>query len=122
MSGAKVRVALDARKGRCVVATEAIAAGELIEATPAVVLSAADCGVLDRTPLAHYYFEWDSEDGRGAIGLGLATLCNHSARPRARVERNYAATTLDLVAEQPIAAGDEVTIDYNCPLWFDVSE
>ena len=26
--------------------------------------------------------------------------------------------TLDLVALLPIAAGDEVTIDYNCPLWF----
>jgi SET domain-containing protein len=26
------------------------------------------------------------------------------------------------LALAPIAAGDEVTIDYNCPLWFDPQE
>jgi hypothetical protein len=32
------------------------------------------------------------------------------------VRRNLAQDTLDLVAAAPIAAGDEVTIDYHCPL------
>jgi SET domain-containing protein len=34
------------------------------------------------------------------------------------MRRNLAQDTLDLLALAPIAAGDEVTIDYNCPLWF----
>jgi SET domain-containing protein len=97
----------------------------MIEAAPAILLSAADCAVLDRTSLAHYYFHWDGDadgDGRGALALGYVGLCNHSAQPRARVVRNYADTTLDLVALEDIAVGEEITIDYNCPLWFDVSE
>jgi len=35
------------------------------------------------------------------------------------VRRNLAQDTLDLVTTAPIAAGDEVTIDYHCPLWFE---
>jgi SET domain-containing protein len=56
------------------------------------------------------------------VALGLVSLCNHSRRPRARVRRNYASETLDLVALMPIAAGEEVTIDYNCPLWFEAQD
>jgi hypothetical protein len=38
------------------------------------------------------------------------------------VQRNYARETLDLLAVMPMAAGDEVTIDYNCPLWFEAQD
>jgi len=53
------------------------------------------------------------------LALGLLTLCNHSARPNARVDRNFARHTLDLIAVAPVAAGEEVTIDYGCVLWFE---
>lgn len=121
----KVAITVDPRKGRCIVARATIAAGELIEAAPTIILDGADCAALDRTILGHYYFHWDGDadgDGRGAVALGYTGLCNHSARPCARVERNYANETLDLVAIETIEPGVEVTIDYNCPLWFDVRE
>ena len=35
---------------------------------------------------------------------------------------NRARETLDLLALTPIAAGREITIDYNCPLWFAAAE
>jgi hypothetical protein len=85
-------------------------------------LPAADCSALDRTVIHDYYFHWDGDpdgEGRGALALGFVTLCNHSSQPCARVERNYARLTLDLVAIAAIAAGDEVTIDYGCTLWFE---
>jgi SET domain-containing protein len=81
--------------------------------------------MLDRTIVHDYYFHWDGDpdgEGRGALALGFVTLCNHSSRPCARVERNYARLTLDLVAIAAIAAGDEVTIDYGCTLWFEPCE
>jgi SET domain-containing protein len=112
-------------KGRCLVAAVKIAEGELIEAAPVVIVSAVDCAALDRTALGNYYFHWDGEsegDGRGAVALGYVGLCNHSDRPSARFERNPVEETIDLIALQPIAAGEEVTIDYNCPLWFEVAE
>jgi SET domain-containing protein len=109
-------------RGRGVFAREPIAPGTVIEAAPVIVLPATDCSILDRTIIYEYYFHWDGDpdgEGRGALALGLVTLCNHSSRPRARVQRNYARLTLDLVAIGPIEPGEEVTIDYGCTLWFE---
>ena len=121
----RLEIRHDPLKGRGVFASAPIAAGSVIEAAPVIVVPAKDCPLLDRTILHDYYFHWDSDpdggpggEGRGAVPLGLVALCNHSRRPRARVRRNAVQGTLDLVALAPIAAGDEVTIDYNCPLWF----
>ncbi len=113
----KLEIRSDPAKGRGVFAVAPIAAGALIEAAPVIVVAAAECALLDRTILHDYYFAWDGE-GRGAVALGLTSLCNHSRRPSARVRRNHAQGTLDLIALAAIAAGEEVTIDYNCPLWF----
>ncbi len=115
----------DAAKGRGVFARAPIAAGGLIEAAPVIIVPAAECPLLDRTILHDYYFHWDGDpdgEGRGAVALGLVALCNHSRRPRARVRRNFAQGTLDLIALVPIAAGEEITIDYNCPLWFEAQD
>ena len=111
----------DPAKGRGVFARQPIPGGTLIEAAPVIIVPAEQCPLLDRTILHDYYFQWDNFDrsARGAVPLGLVALCNHSHRPNARVRRNLAQDTLDLVATAPIAAGDEVTIDYHCPLWFE---
>jgi SET domain-containing protein len=111
-------------KGRAVFARRPFAPGDLIDAAPVIVVSAADSALLDRTVVGHYYFHWAGEepDGTGALALGLLSLCNHSARPRARVHRNFADETLELVAVAPIASGEEITIAYGCKLWFEPSE
>jgi uncharacterized protein len=111
----------DPQKGRGVFASAPIAAGTLIEAAPVIIVPPGQVKLLDQTILHDYYFSWDDAlegEASGAVALGLVSLCNHSRRPCARVRRNVAQGTLDLVALVPIAAGDEVTIDYNCPLWF----
>jgi SET domain-containing protein len=115
----------DPVKGRGVFAAAPIGAGSVIEAAPVIIVPAEQCQLLDRTILHDYYFHWDGDpdgEGSGAVALGLVALCNHSRRPRARVRRNFAQDTLDLVALAPISAGEEVTIDYNCPLWFTVED
>jgi len=120
-----LEIRTDPAKGRGVFARTPIAAGNLIEAAPVIVVPPAHCALLDKTILHDYYFHWDGDpdrDGSGAVALGLVALCNHSRRPNARVRRNLAQETLDLFALAPIAAGDEVTIDYNCPLWFEPQE
>jgi SET domain-containing protein len=125
----RLEIRSDPTRGRGVFAAAPIAAGTLIEAAPVIIASAADCALLDKTILHDYYFHWDGDpdsgpggDRRGAVALGLVALCNHSRRPRARVRRNHARGTLDLVALAPIAAGEEITIDYNCPLWFEAQD
>ncbi len=121
----RVEIRSDPGKGRGVFATAAIAAGTLIESAPVVIVPAEQCALLDRTILHDYYFDWDGGPGHagtGAVALGVVSLCNHSRRPRARVRRNLVKSTLDLVALTAIAAGDEITIDYNCPLWFEAQD
>ena len=92
---------------------------------PVIVVQAAECRMLDQTILHDYYFHWDGDpdgEGRGAIGLGLISLCNHSSQPCARADRNLAQQTLDLVVTADIEAGTEVTIDYGCELWFEPTD
>jgi SET domain-containing protein len=110
----------DGVKGRGVFARAAIGAGTLIEAAPVVIVPPEQRKLLDSTILHDYYFVWDDEgaEGRAAVALGLVSLCNHARRPSARVRRNRTRETLDLLALTSIAAGREITIDYNCPLWF----
>jgi hypothetical protein len=118
----RLAIRSDPVKGRGIFARQALIPGTLIEAAPVIVVPAAQCPLLDRTILHDYYFHWDGDpdgEGRGAVALGLVALCNHSRRPNARVRRNFAQDTLDLLALAPIAVGEEVTIDYNCPLWFE---
>jgi len=121
----RVEVKMRPGRGRGLFAREAIAPGTLIESAPVIILPAEDCPALDQTIIYDYYFHWDGNadgEGRGALGLGLVTLCNHSGLPCARVDRNYARQTLDLVATAPIRPGDEITIDYRCTLWFKLVE
>lgn len=118
----RLEIRRDPVKGRGVFMTEAVAPGTILEEAPVVILPAGDCAALDRTAVHDYYFHWDGDpdgDGRGALALGLVTLCNHSTKPRARVRRNLDRDTLSLVAIGPLTAGDEVTIDYGCRLWFE---
>ncbi len=121
----RLEIRSDPLKGRGVFSRAPIAAGAVIEAAPVIIVPAVQCTLLDQTILHDYYFHWDGDpdggpggEGSGAVALGLVALCNHSRRPRARVRRNFAQDTLDLIALVPIAAGEEITIDYNCPLWF----
>ena len=117
----RLEIRSDPAKGRGIFAREPLAAGTLIEAAPVIIVPTEQCALLDRTILHDYYFHWDGDpegEGRGAVALGLVALCNHSRRPNARVRRNPARETLDLMALAMIVEGDEVTIDYNCPLWF----
>jgi uncharacterized protein len=124
VDGRDIRAVLEIRhdpaKGRGVFACAPIGAGALIESALVVIVPADQRGLLDKTILHDYYFVWDDEgaERRVAIGLGLVSLCNHSRRPSARVRRNRLRETLDLLALISIAAGSEITIDYNCPLWF----
>lgn len=98
-------------KGRGVFARRWIAAGEVIERAPVVVLPESvlwhDGGP---TPLACYAFLWGA--GTVALALGYGSLYNHSYRPNARYD-DVAPRTKIFTALRTIAAGEEITINYN---------
>ena len=121
----RLEIRRDPRKGRGVFAGVPISRGSIIEAAPVVIVPHGQRRLIDRTIVHDYYFQWGDGgegEGPGVVALGLVSLCNHSRRPNARVWRNEAEDTLDLVATRAIAAGEEITIDYKCTLWFKPEE
>lgn len=108
-------------KGRGVIATQAIAKGEIVERSPVlpIALKDSECPALN-----DYAFAWGEEvpgfdPGKEcAIGLGYLGLYNHARPSNVRLERHYADNEMSIHALRDIASGEELTIDYDVPLWF----
>ncbi len=108
-------------KGRGIVATQAIAMGELVERSPVLPIAIKDS---ECPALNDYAFAW-GEDVPGfepgkecAIGLGYLGLYNHSKPSNVRLERHYTDNEMSVHALRDIVPGEELTIDYDVPLWF----
>jgi hypothetical protein len=117
----KVACVKIAGKGRGVVTTVAIAAGETVERSPVLPLSLRDS---ECPGLNDYGMAWtenfdEPQPGKECcVGLGYLSIYNHSATPNARLEHHYDTEEISIIAIRDIAAGEEVTYDYVVPLWF----
>ncbi len=114
-------------KGRGVFTNEALSADVEIELSPVVVLPGKDRPYLDQTLLHDYIFEWDPEDLKGCcMALGWVPIYNHSYASNCEYEMDYEAETITIKTVRAIAAGEELTINYNgdwndqSPVWFEV--
>jgi uncharacterized protein len=109
-------------RGRGIVAERATRAGEVLERAPVIVVPRRDVLPLRGTVLDDYWFWWDDE--HVACALGWASLYNHACPANATFACDVAARALVITAAAPIAAGDEVTINYHGspddarPVWF----
>jgi SET domain-containing protein len=98
-------------KGRGVFARRPIGAGEVIERVPVLLVDAQDLRDRDGwIGLASYCFLWDT--GRYALALGYGSLYNHSYLPNARYD-DAGRMTKVFTALRDIAAGEEITVNYN---------
>ena len=110
--------------GRGVFAAEDIPAGALIEECPILALPETEMIAAMSTDLGNYLFQWGPARDEGAVALGYGSLFNHSFSPNAMYIRKYHTRTLMFVALAPIAAGTEITVNYNgspedrSPVWF----
>jgi hypothetical protein len=111
--------------GAGVFATRDFAVGEVIERCPVLVISDEDEEHIAGTALDGYCYTW--EEGL-ALALGFGSLYNHSTTPNARYWTMPEEGLIEVVAHRPIAAGDEISINYNgdpddaSALWFDPSD
>ena len=106
------------RKGRGLVAIEAIAQGTAIVTCPVVVYDDADAGRISKTRLGEYNFRFGERQNRSCIVLGVISLCNHAEDPNAEIVCHEAEQSVTLVAIREIAEGEEICIRYRRPLWF----
>ncbi|MCX7629188.1 MAG: SET domain-containing protein-lysine N-methyltransferase [Geminicoccaceae bacterium] len=109
-------------KGLGVFALEPIARGECFEPQPVFELDPEDVPRIEATRFRHHYFAHPERDGQGVIVLGWLTFVNHAVPPSLELDWQCDARVGWMViprARRDIAAGEELTIDYNCPLWFE---
>ncbi len=106
-------------KGRGVFATQPIERGALIERTAVLAMPESELELVRQTQLSDYLFAWPLSDEIGeAIAFGRISLANHADVPNTEYRRHLNQGLMDWVALRPIAAGEELTIRYACPLWF----
>lgn len=105
-------------KGRGLIAAAPIVAGVLLDVAPVIPMTADDASA-PGTILYDYPFRWDDPPYVEAIALGAVSMANHAADANARFETDIPAKVVRLYALRDIAAGEEITIDYAIPLWFE---
>lgn len=115
-------------RGRGVVALTDLQPGQLIERSPVLVIPSEDRAAVDATVVFTYVFMWEhgtteedlyQHEGRSAIALGYTSLLSHSFTPNCTFVRHIDELIIDVIADRPIKAGEELTIDYQMTLWFD---
>jgi SET domain-containing protein len=110
-------------KGRGVFALKPIRTGAIIERVPVLLIPIKDfVGGLKNSTLNAYLYLWSKD--KVAVSLGYGSLYNHSYEPNAKYVHGPKMLTYRALSD--IAAGQEITINYNfvpddqTPMAFDV--
>ncbi len=123
-------------RGRHIICSSFITKGSVIGRIPVVVVPQDEVELLRKTMLFNYVFEWDPAERykitkdlaqcdlryHQGIALGPISLCNHSYEPNSDYEFDYVGSNLIWRALKDIRQGDEVTIHYKVPIWFQIDE
>ncbi len=114
-----------ANKGRGVFTSAEIAADTTIELSPVIVMNKKDRALLDQTLLHDYIFVWGLTGDQCCMALGFVPMYNHSFESNCEYFMDFEAQTILVKTVRDIAAGEELTINYNgdwndpSKLWFD---
>jgi SET domain-containing protein len=89
--------------------------GTIIEVAPVIAIPKSDPlwnveGLLD-----NYYLEWGDTI---AMGLGFASLYNHSNRPNVERHDFFDMQVTKFVTIKNVEKDNEITIKYRCPPWW----
>jgi SET domain-containing protein len=114
-------------KGRGVIARKALKAGTVIDVAHVLLITPAEWEKIKQTSLYDFAFEWSGE-GAGithALAMGTGEFINHSYEPNARYDMDHENKVITFSTIKDIAAGEEITVNYNGEvdnkdkLWFD---
>ncbi len=108
-------------KGRGVFARRDLRAGEIVEISPVVVPDAQLFVSESYKPeIDKYILWWSDEKGREcALGLGYLMLYNHAAEKNCEFLRDYERLEITVRTIKDVKAGEELSIHYECPIWFE---
>jgi uncharacterized protein len=124
----QVYIDVVAGKGRGVFTRRAILEGTIVETAHVIVMSETDRTLIDQTLLHDYIFEWQPNGANMCcMALGNIPLYNHSYSANCEHAMDYSNGTMLITAVRNIAAGEELTINYNGdwnnaePVWFETA-
>lgn len=106
-----------AEKGRGVFAAKPIRKGDIVEAAPVIVIPDEDVDLIDQTAMADYYFKWG--ESHFALVLGYGSLYNFSELPNISFEVDLINKVMIYRAIKSIKIDQELTVHYQCDLWFE---
>lgn len=112
-------------KGRGVFTSVNLSAGQLIEASPVIVMSIQERVLLDQTLLHDYIFLWGKDQSQCCMALGYVSVYNHDYHSNAEYEMDFASCIIKIKTVRRIKKGEEIFINYNGnwndekPVWFD---
>ena len=114
------------RSARGVFARRTFHPGDVIEIAPVILIPNTQRALIRQTVLENYVFDWGG--GSTAVALGYGSLYNHAYDPNAHYCQDIDRKTLEFSAIRDIAAGDEITVNYNgssessLSMWFEVKD
>jgi len=114
----RVKIDLHPKKGRCVFAKKTFRKNEIIAVDPVILLTLKETG---ETALNHYTLWWKGRN-KVALGLGVSVLINHSKDPNVLFKFDIKDKLIGVFAKRTIEKGEELSVDYKIPLWFDAVE
>ena len=123
-----LRIAEIPNKGRGVVTLKKIANDTVVEHSPVIVMDAAARQLLDQTTLHDYIFVWGNNEDECCMAQGYVSIYNHAVGSNCEYFMNFDDNTMQIKTVRDIAAGEELTINYNGDwdneedVWFAVKE
>jgi SET domain-containing protein len=119
-------IAQTTNKGLGIFSNKKIKKGTVVEVAPVIVMQLKDKKYLDKTLLHDYIFMWGKKEEKCAMALGWVPLYNHSYNSNCHYQMNFTTNEMLIQAVTDIAAGHELTINYNgqsdddSKVWFHV--
>lgn len=123
-----LRIAEIPNKGRGVVTLKKIAKDTVVEHSPVIVMDAVARQLLDQTTLHDYIFVWGNNEDQCCMAQGYVSIYNHAIGSNCEYFMNFDDNTMQIKTVRDIAAGEELTINYNGDwdneedVWFAVKE
>ena len=108
-----LRIAEIPNKGRGVLTLKKIAKDTVVEHSPVIVMDAAARQLLDQTTLHDYIFVWGNNEDECCMAQGYVSIYNHAIGSNCEYFMNFDDNTMQIKTVRDIAAGEELTINYN---------
>jgi uncharacterized protein len=123
---ARLQIAKTNNKGNGIIALKNIPAHTEIELSPAIIMTAKERKLLDKTELYNYIFVWGHNEDECCMAQGYISIYNHACPSNSEYFMNFDDNTILIKTVRNIKAGEEITInyqgDFDCEekVWFEM--